>query len=192
MSTTDQSRQRHEVAHRATGADSLGSVGNGICVDPIVPIEIADRSGLAEMLNPERLDPVAVDASEPAESCRVITASLWALAWPDLIVGLGIAEINTRRTYRPAELARGRGLVQVSAAVFGWAPLNARLRRERASDASSQAAGRHPLGVTAGGLAQAGIHQEPRAVLHQAVATRHPRRSPSAPEPLARETCGCQ
>ncbi len=59
------------MPHRAARADGLGSVADGVRVDPVVPVEVRDRAALPEMLNTERLHPVAIDAADPGKRRRV-------------------------------------------------------------------------------------------------------------------------
>ena len=50
-------RHRHlAVPHRRAGRETFGSVDDGVGVDAIVTIQVIDRPGLAEVLDPERLE----------------------------------------------------------------------------------------------------------------------------------------
>ncbi len=46
-------------------------IDDGVGVDAVVAIEVVDGAGLAEMLDAERLEPVAAHAAEPAERGRM-------------------------------------------------------------------------------------------------------------------------
>src|SRR5258705_1771668 len=59
--------RRLAVPHRRAGADGFRRVDDRVGVHAVVAIEFADAAGLAEMLDPERLDAVAAHAAEPAE-----------------------------------------------------------------------------------------------------------------------------
>src|SRR5437588_2121652 len=65
------SAQRPQVADRLAGRDRLGGGDDRVGVDAIVPVELGDRSGLAEMLDPERAHAVAADGAEPRQGCRM-------------------------------------------------------------------------------------------------------------------------
>src|SRR5260370_16524697 len=52
---------------RPAGDHGLRGRHDRISVDAVVPVEIADRSGLAEMLDPERAHAMAGDAAEPGQ-----------------------------------------------------------------------------------------------------------------------------
>src|SRR5260370_21224617 len=56
---------------RPAGDDGLRGRHDRIGVDAVVPIEIADRPGLAEMLDPERAHAMAGDAAEPGQRRRM-------------------------------------------------------------------------------------------------------------------------
>src|SRR5260221_1678963 len=56
---------------RGADGQGFGGIDDGVGVDAVVAVEVADRAGLAELLDAERLDAVAADAAEPAECCRV-------------------------------------------------------------------------------------------------------------------------
>src|SRR3569833_3223372 len=58
-------RKRPKISHGPSVRCSLGRMNNRVGIDVIVMIEIRDRSGLAEMLDPERLDAMALHAAEP-------------------------------------------------------------------------------------------------------------------------------
>src|SRR5262249_46381404 len=60
-------RQRLEVADRAARGEGGGGRDDGVGVDAVVAIEVGDRAGLPEMLDPERAHAVAVDGAEPGE-----------------------------------------------------------------------------------------------------------------------------
>src|ERR1700694_5727645 len=55
------------MPHRRAGGETFGGVDDGVGVDAVVAIEVIDGAGLAEMLDTERFDAVAVHAAEPAQ-----------------------------------------------------------------------------------------------------------------------------
>src|ERR1700676_1273052 len=57
------------MPYRRAGGETFGGVDDGVGVDAVVAIEVIDGAGLAEMLDTERFDAVAVHAAEPAQ-CR--------------------------------------------------------------------------------------------------------------------------
>src|SRR5262249_6835128 len=60
-----------EIADWAPRADHLRRGNDGIGIDPIVPVEVGDGTRLAEMLDTEWPDAVAVDRAEPCQGRRV-------------------------------------------------------------------------------------------------------------------------
>src|ERR1700726_5220336 len=56
---------------RRTGSQGFRRIDDGVGIDAVVAIELANRAGLAEMLDAERLHPVTADAAEPAERGRM-------------------------------------------------------------------------------------------------------------------------
>src|ERR1700724_681983 len=62
---------RPQVPDRAAGCDRLGRGHDGVRVDAVVAIEVADFSGLAEVLDAERPHAVAAHGPEPRERCRM-------------------------------------------------------------------------------------------------------------------------
>jgi hypothetical protein len=52
-----------EIANWTTRGDHLRGGNNGIGVYAIVPVQLVDRSGLTEMLDPERTNAVAIDGA---------------------------------------------------------------------------------------------------------------------------------
>ena len=66
LPTTNTSHRHLAVAHRGAGGEAFGGLDDGVGVDAVVAIEVADRAGLAEMLDAERFDPVTAHAAEPA------------------------------------------------------------------------------------------------------------------------------
>ena len=56
---------RSARSYRFGGAEDCGRV------DPIVPVELGDSTGLTEVLYAESAGPVAVDGPEPGERCRM-------------------------------------------------------------------------------------------------------------------------
>src|SRR5580704_6258380 len=63
---------RHpEITDRPTRRDRLRGGDDGVGVDAVVPVEVRDRAGLAEMLDTERPDLMAEDRAEPGQRCRV-------------------------------------------------------------------------------------------------------------------------
>src|SRR5438093_12299437 len=65
------SRQRLGVADRAAGGKRCRCGHNGVGIDAVVPIEVGNRAGLAEMLDPERTSLVPVHGAQPGECCRM-------------------------------------------------------------------------------------------------------------------------
>src|SRR5665647_12386 len=59
------------VPHRRSGGQAFRRVDDGIGVDAIVAVKVADAAGLPKVLDAERLDPVAAHAAEPAERGRM-------------------------------------------------------------------------------------------------------------------------
>ena len=59
------------VPHRRARREAFGRIDDGVGVDAVVAVEVADGAGLAELLDAERLDPVAAHAAEPAERRRM-------------------------------------------------------------------------------------------------------------------------
>ena len=64
-------RRHTEIADRPAWRDRLGGGDDGVGVDAVVPVEVRDRAGLAEMLDPKRPDLVAIDGAEPGERRRM-------------------------------------------------------------------------------------------------------------------------
>src|SRR5436309_745077 len=64
-------RQRLQIPDRPARRGCVRGVDDGVRVDAEMAVEVGDRAGLAEMLDTERLLPVAVDAAEPGERRRV-------------------------------------------------------------------------------------------------------------------------
>jgi len=65
------SRQRSQVPDRPARGERGGGCDDGIGVDAVVPVELGDRAGLAEMFDAERPDPMAVDGAQPAKRRRM-------------------------------------------------------------------------------------------------------------------------
>src|ERR1700681_5102187 len=63
----DKSYRHFPMPHRRAGGETFGGVDDGVGVDAVVAIEVIDGAGLAEMLDTERFDAVAVHAAEPAQ-----------------------------------------------------------------------------------------------------------------------------
>src|SRR5258708_6288876 len=61
------SHRHFAVPHRRARGQGFRCVEDGVGVHAVVAIEVVDGAGLAEMLDPERLDPVAAYAAEPAQ-----------------------------------------------------------------------------------------------------------------------------
>src|SRR6266852_9546433 len=61
------SHRHFAVPHRGTRCQAFRRIDDGVGVHAVVAIEVIDGAGLAEMLDAERLDPVAAYAAEPAE-----------------------------------------------------------------------------------------------------------------------------
>src|SRR3984893_1044935 len=62
---------RPQVPDRAAGCDRLGRGHDGVRVDAVVAIEVANLARLAEMLDAERTHPVPAHGPEPRERCRM-------------------------------------------------------------------------------------------------------------------------
>ena len=60
-----------EIADWAPWGDHLRRGNDGIGIDPIVPVEVGDGTRLAEMLDTEWPDAVAVDRAKPCQGRRV-------------------------------------------------------------------------------------------------------------------------
>src|SRR5262249_3018741 len=58
------------VAHRAA-AQHFGSAKDGVNVEAVVAVELANRARLSEVLNAQRTHPVAEDAADPGQRLRV-------------------------------------------------------------------------------------------------------------------------
>src|SRR5690242_3783379 len=72
MTTFIVGSHRHlPVQHRPACGQAFGGVDDGVGVDAVVAVEIADGAGLAEMFDAERLDAMAAHAAEPAERRRM-------------------------------------------------------------------------------------------------------------------------
>src|SRR3984893_12848294 len=61
------SHRHFAVPHRGAGGHAFRRVDDGVGVDTVVAVELADRPGLAKMLDAERFNLVAAHAAEPAE-----------------------------------------------------------------------------------------------------------------------------
>src|SRR6185369_8452582 len=59
------------VPHGCADGEAFGRIDDGVGVDAVVAVEVSNSAGLAELLDAERLDPVATHAAEPAERCRM-------------------------------------------------------------------------------------------------------------------------
>src|SRR5215472_16762984 len=57
-----------EIADRPARRDHLRGGNDGIGVYAIVSVQLVNRSGLTEMLDPERTNPVAIDRAKPRQS----------------------------------------------------------------------------------------------------------------------------
>src|SRR3954470_13663849 len=60
------------VPDRSTDSDAFGRIDDGVGVHAVVAVEVIDGTGLAELFDAERLDPVAPHAAEPTK-CRRVT-----------------------------------------------------------------------------------------------------------------------
>src|SRR6185437_9055227 len=69
--STSQSGQRLQMTDRAARRDGLRRGDDGIRVDAVVPVEVGERAGLAEMLDAERARAMAGDRTEPGERRRM-------------------------------------------------------------------------------------------------------------------------
>ena len=59
------------VPDRSTDSDAFGRIDDGVGVHAVVAVEVIDGTGLAELFDAERLDPMAAHAAEPAERRRM-------------------------------------------------------------------------------------------------------------------------
>src|SRR6516164_6496743 len=59
------------MQNRRTDCETFGGVDNGVSVFAILAIELIDGAGLAEMLDPERLDTMPAHAAKPPKGRRV-------------------------------------------------------------------------------------------------------------------------
>src|SRR5262249_39668054 len=66
-----QSPKGAQMPYRPPARQRLRRRDDRLGVDAIVPVEIADRTGLAEMLDPERAHAVTGDGAEPGERRRM-------------------------------------------------------------------------------------------------------------------------
>ena len=153
---------------RLTGRDRLHGRNNGVRVDAIVPVELRDGAGLAEMLDPERPHPVAADRSEPGQGRRMAVehgdnaAMGRQLGEQPLDVRAGVNEAALARAHRrsPARVEpvrRGHGEQPHVAAILGdKARRLDRLRRDRARIGNNHLAIRarlaQPIGAINDGL----------------------------------------
>ena len=64
-------RQRLQMPDRPAGRDRLRGGDDGVGVDAVVPVELGERAGLAEMLDAERARAMAGDRAEPGQRRRV-------------------------------------------------------------------------------------------------------------------------
>src|SRR5437016_2862176 len=68
----DDRLHRHlPVPHRRTNRKTFRRIDDGVGVDAVVAVEVANAAGLAKMLDAKRLDAVAAHAAEPAQRGRV-------------------------------------------------------------------------------------------------------------------------
>src|SRR5262249_46845696 len=70
-SSKNRSHRHLPMQHRRTRRKAFRRIDNGIRIDAIVAIEIADGASLAEMLDPERFPPVTAHAAGPAQRRRM-------------------------------------------------------------------------------------------------------------------------
>jgi hypothetical protein len=61
-----------EIADRTARRDHLRRGNDGISVYAIIPVQLVNRSGLTEMLDPERPNAVAIDRAKPSQ-CRGVS-----------------------------------------------------------------------------------------------------------------------
>src|SRR5450631_2952626 len=59
----EESHRHFAVPYRRAGGQGFRRIDDGVGVDAVVAVELADRSGLAKMLDAESLDAVAADAA---------------------------------------------------------------------------------------------------------------------------------
>src|SRR3954454_13770848 len=65
------SHRRLPMPHRRSYREAFGRVDDGVGVDAVVAVEVANSVGLAELLDAERFEPVSAHAAEPAERGRM-------------------------------------------------------------------------------------------------------------------------
>src|SRR6478752_7465508 len=59
------------VPHGCSDREAFGRIDDGVGVDAVVTVEVSNSSGLAELLDAERLEAMAAHAAEPAERRRM-------------------------------------------------------------------------------------------------------------------------
>src|SRR5258708_40171111 len=59
------------MPHGGAGGEAFGRIDDGVGVEAMVPVEVVDGAGLAEMLDAERLEAVAAHAAEPSQRRRM-------------------------------------------------------------------------------------------------------------------------
>src|SRR5262249_45164254 len=59
------------MADRAAGRDCLGGSNDRIRIDAVVAVEVANFSGLTEVLHAERTHAMAAHGAQPREGCRM-------------------------------------------------------------------------------------------------------------------------
>src|SRR5258708_6644249 len=67
----NKSHRHLPVPYRRTGGQGFRRVDDGVGVDAVVAVEVADRASLAEMLDAERFNLVTAHAAEPAQRRRM-------------------------------------------------------------------------------------------------------------------------
>src|SRR5437660_704859 len=71
MTAADVSHRHLPMPHRRTHREAFCGIDDGVGVDAVVAVEVANSTGLAELLDAECLSAVAAHAAEPAERRRV-------------------------------------------------------------------------------------------------------------------------
>src|SRR6476659_8918938 len=106
---------RHlSVPDRRADGEPLRRIDDGVGVDAVVAVEVADGSGLAERLDAERLDAVAAYAAEPAQRRRMAVdhGHNAAVAWQRRQQLFDVAEMRHAAAVAPQFSRRGPARMQ--------------------------------------------------------------------------------
>src|SRR5438105_12791973 len=68
MTAADVSHRHLPMPHRRSHHQAFGRIDDRVGVDAVVAVEVANSTGLAELLDAERLGAVAAHAAEPDRS----------------------------------------------------------------------------------------------------------------------------